>query len=438
MSRKKKDKISVITLGCSKNTVDSERLMNQLKVNRLNLTPDSEEADTVIINTCGFIEAAKKESIDTILNAVSLKEKGKLSKVIVAGCLSERYIDDLRREIPEVDAYYGTEKYGEILKDLGGELKYDLLGERLLSSPSHTAYLKISEGCDHPCSFCAIPLMRGKNKSKTIEELVLETGFLARNNIKELVLIAQDTTDYGKDIYGKKMIAELINNLSDVNGIEWIRLMYAYPSQFPDELTDVIAENPKVCKYVDIPLQHISDNILKSMRRGVTAGRTRELIRKLRGRIPDITLRTTFIVGYPNEGEKEFTELCEFIEEIKFDRIGTFTFSKEENTSSFILGDPVSEKIKLERKDILMEIQKDISFKLNESFIGKKLKVLIEGKEGNYYIGRSYRDAPEVDGEILIPSNGQKLKPGEFYAVDVFDNNEYDLYANISRDGSKK
>lgn len=437
MNTKRKSTVSVITLGCSKNTVDSERLMNQLKLNKLTLTENAGEADTVIINTCGFIEAAKKESVDSILNAVSLKEKGKLKKVIVAGCLSERYMNDLRKEIPEVDAYFGTEKYEEIIHELGGELKYELLGERLLSSPSHTAYLKISEGCDHPCSFCAIPLMRGKHKSKSIEELIRETEFLARNNTKELVLIAQDTTDYGKDIYGKKMIASLINELSSVKGIEWIRLMYAYPSQFPDDLMEVIAENPKVCRYVDIPLQHISDNVLKSMRRGSSARGIRELLWKLKTRIPGITLRTTFIVGYPNEGDNEFKELCEFVKEIEFDRIGTFTFSKEENTSSFILGDPVPERIKLERKDILMEIQKDISSRINAGFIGKKLKVMIESKEGDYFIGRSQRDAPEVDGEILIPSDGKKLHPGEFYTVDVFDHNEYDLYAKISRDGRK-
>ncbi len=436
MSEKFKNTVSVITLGCSKNTVDSERLMNQLKLNKITLSEDSENADTVIINTCGFIEAAKQESIDTILKAVSLKEKGKIKKVIVAGCLSERYMDDLRKEIPEVDAYFGTEKYEEIVKELGGELKYELLGERLLTAPSHTAYLKISEGCDHPCSFCAIPLMRGKHKSKPIEELIKETEFLAKNNTKELILIAQDSTDYGKDIYGKKMIAGLINKLSEVKGIEWIRLMYSYPSQFPEELINEIADNPKVCKYVDIPLQHISDSVLKSMRRGVTGKRTRELLWKLKDRIPGITLRTTFIVGYPNEGEKEFAELCKFVKEIEFDRIGTFTFSMEENTSSFILGDPVPEKVKLKRKEILMEIQKEISLKKNEKFIDKKLKVLVEGKEGDYYIGRSYRDAPEVDGEILIPVNGQVVKPGEFYNVEIFDYNEYDLYANISLNGS--
>ncbi len=438
MSNNNKSGVSIITLGCSKNTVDSERLMNQIKLNKLKLIDNPDEADTIIINTCGFIEAAKQESINTILNAVSLKNQGKMKKILVAGCLSERYMEDLRGEIPEVDAWFGTEKYEDILNELGGELKYELLGERVLSSPSHTAYLKISEGCDHPCSFCAIPLMRGKHKSKTIEDLVRETEFLARNNTKELVLIAQDTTDYGKDIYGRKMIAELINRLSEVTGIEWIRLMYVYPSQFPDELIDVIANNPKVCKYIDIPLQHISDNVLKSMRRGVTAKRTKELIRKLKERIPGITLRTTFIVGYPNEGEEEFRELCEFVRETEFDRIGTFTFSMEENTSSFILGDPVPEKVKLERKNTLMEIQKEISLKINETYEGRKLEVLIEGKEGDYYIGRSYRDAPEVDGEILVPSNGTKLKPGEFYTVDVFDHNEYDLYANISGNGRKK
>jgi ribosomal protein S12 methylthiotransferase len=436
MNNKSKDTISVITLGCSKNTVDSERLMNQLKLNQHSLIDKAENADTVIINTCGFIEDAKQESINTILNAVALKEEGKIKKVIVAGCLSERYMNDLRKEIPDVDAYFGTEKYEDILKELGSKLKYELLGERILSSPSHSAYLKISEGCDHPCSFCAIPLMRGKHKSKSIEDLLKETEFLARNNTKELILIAQDTTDYGKDIYGKKMIAELLNKLSEVKNIEWIRLMYAYPSQFPDELIDVIAENPKICNYVDIPLQHISDNVLKSMRRGVTANRTKDLLSKLKSRIPDITLRTTFIVGYPNETDKEFEELCNFVKETKFDRIGTFTFSVEDNTSSFILGDPVPEGVKLARRDKLMEIQKDISMKLNENFLGKKLKVLIDGTEGDYYIGRSYRDAPEVDGEILIPAKVQKLNYGEFYTVEVFDYNEYDLYANITPYGS--
>jgi ribosomal protein S12 methylthiotransferase len=432
---KSTDKINVITLGCSKNTVDSERLLNQLRVNNFNITSDADKADTVIINTCGFIEAAKEESIDTILNAVALKKEGKLKKVIVAGCLSQRYKKELIAEIPEVDNYFGTEDYADILKGLGGELKYDLLGERLLSIPSHTAYLKISEGCDHPCSFCAIPLMRGKHVSKPVEDLVKETEFLAASGTKELVIIAQDTTDYGKDIYSNKNISYLLNKLSEVDGIEWIRIMYAYPSKFPDDLIDLIANNPKVCKYIDIPLQHISDDVLKSMRRGVTAKRTKELISKLRERIPDIAIRTTFIVGYPNETEKDFKELCDFVEETKFDRAGTFTFSVEENTASFILGDPVPEKVKLVRKNTLMELQKEISLEKNKSFAGKELTAIIDGIEGSFYIGRSYRDAPEVDGEVLIPLNGIGLNPGDFCHVKINDYNEYDLYAKIVHRG---
>lgn len=424
-------KVSVITLGCSKNTVDSERLMKQIQLNKIGLVDDPNNAETVIINTCGFIDAAKEESVNTILEAVALKKSGKIKKVIVAGCLSERYKDDLLKEIPEVDVYFGTEKYEEIINELGGYLKKELLGERLLSMPSHTAYLKISEGCDHPCSFCAIPLMRGLHKSKPIEELLSEAQFLAANGTKELVLIAQDTTDYGKDIYGKKNLSELLRKLSEIKEIEWIRLMYAYPTKFADDLIEEIKTNPKVCKYVDIPLQHISDDVLKSMRRGVTAERTKELLVKLRKEIPGITIRTTFIVGYPNEKEKDFEELCEFIREIKFDRIGAFTFSVEENTSSFILGDPVSEEEKERRKNTLMEIQKEISLSINETFVGKTLKVLIDSLEGEYYVGRSYRDAPEVDGEILINKKTNKLKIGSFYDVEIFDYDEYDLFANV-------
>jgi ribosomal protein S12 methylthiotransferase len=425
-----KDKVSVITLGCSKNTVDSERLMRQIELNDKVLVSEPRKADTVIINTCGFIEAAKKESIDTILSAVKMKQEGKIKKVIVMGCLSERYSNELQKEIPEVDIFFGTEKYDGIIKELGGKLKYELLGERVLSSPSHTAYLKISEGCDHPCSFCAIPLMRGKHKSKPVEELVREAEFLAANNTKELVIIAQDTTDYGIDLYGRRNLDELLFSLSSINGIEWIRLMYAYPSRFPEKLLDAMISNPKICKYLDIPLQHISDNVLKSMRRGITSQRTKELLYSIKERIPDITLRTTFIVGYPNETGKDFEELCNFIQEIRFDRLGVFTFSAEENTSSFILGDPVPAKIKLERQRILMEIQKEISREKNKSLLGKELKVIIDGTEGDYYISRSYRDAPEVDGEVLIPKNA-KLQPGKFYNANVFDYNEYDLFAEI-------
>lgn len=424
-------KVSVITLGCSKNTVDSERLMKQIQLNKIKLIDDPNKADTVIINTCGFIEAAKEESINTILEAVSMKNNGKIKKVIVAGCLSERYKDNLLKEIPEVDIYFGTENYEGIIKELGGNLKKELLGERLLTTPSHTAYLKISEGCDHPCSFCAIPLMRGLHKSKPMDELIREAEFLAANNTKELVLIAQDTTDYGKDLKGNINISKLLRKLSKIKGIVWIRLMYAYPSKFPDDLIEEIKTNPKVCKYVDIPLQHISNDVLKSMRRGVTAERTKKLLRKLREEIPDITIRTTFIVGYPNETEKDFDELCNFIREIKFDRIGTFTFSVEENTSSFILGDPVAEQEKEKRKNILMEIQKDISIKKNETFIGKKLKVLVEAVEGDFYIGRSYRDAPEVDGEILISRKNNKVKISNFYNVVINDYDEYDLFGDV-------
>jgi ribosomal protein S12 methylthiotransferase len=432
---KSTDKINVITLGCSKNTVDSERLLNQLRVNNFDITGDADKADTVIINTCGFIEAAKEESINTILNAVALKKEGKLKKVIVAGCLSQRYKEELVKEIPEVDNYFGTEDYGNILKELGGELKYNLLGERLLSTPSHTAYLKISEGCDHPCSFCAIPLMRGKHVSKPIEALIKETEFLAKAGTKELVIIAQDTTDYGKDLYNKQNISYLVNKLSEVDGIEWIRIMYAYPSKFPDDFIYTIANNQKVCKYIDIPLQHISDDVLRSMRRGVTSKRTKELINKLREKISDIAIRTTFIVGYPNETEKDFKELCNFVEETKFDRAGTFTFSVEENTASFILGNPVPEEVKLERKNTLMEIQKEISLAKNKSIVGKELAVLIDGIEGSFYVGRSYRDAPEVDGEVLIPLNGHGLQPGDFCNVEINDYNEYDLYGKVIHRG---
>ena len=426
-----KNKVSVITLGCSKNIVDSERLMKQLQLNKVLLMEDPEDADTVIINTCGFIERAKEESINTILNAVSLKSKGKLNKVIVAGCLSQRYKEELAKDIPEVDVYFGTEDYEGILKELGGELKYNLLGERLLTTPSHTAYLKISEGCDHPCSFCAIPLMRGQHKSKPMEDLIKETEFLANNGTKELIIIAQDTTDYGKDIYGKKNLAELLKTLSKIVGIEWIRLMYAYPSRFSTDVMEEIASNEKICNYVDIPLQHISDNVLRSMRRGVTAAQTKKLLNRLRSSIPALTLRTTLLTGYPNETEDDFNELCDFVRETRFDRIGTFTFSVEDNTSSYILGDPVHQKIKEERRDILMEIQKDISAELNSAFIGKKLRILVEAKEGDFYIGRSYRDAPEVDGEVLIPNKNNILTPGDFYDVRVYDSNEYDLFADV-------
>jgi len=427
----KQNKVSVITLGCSKNTVDSERLMRQLKANNFKLQDDPNEADTVIINTCGFIEAAKEESVNTILNAIALKNQGKIKKVIVSGCLSERYKDDLQKEIPEVDIFFGTENYEGILKEMGGELKRELLGERLLTTPTHTAYLKISEGCDNPCSFCAIPLMRGKHQTKSIDELVKEVEFLAKNHTKELILIGQDTTDYGKDLYQKRNLAELINRLSKIDGIEWIRLMYVYPSHFPDDLMEEMASNPKVCKYIDIPLQHISDDVLRSMRRGITKRRTVEMLKQLRKNIPGVTIRTTFIVGYPNETKEHFDELCEFVKEFKFDRIGVFTYSVEENTPSYLLGDPITEKEKLRRKNKLMEIQQSISHEKNLSLVGKELRIVVEGREGDYYIGRSYRDAPEVDGEVLISAKNKTLKDGKFYNATIIDCNEYDLYATV-------
>ena len=426
-----KQKISVITLGCSKNTVDSERLMSQLKLNKFELTGNPNKADSVVINTCGFIDAAKEESINTILSAIELKKKGKIKKVIVAGCLSERYMNDLRKEIPEVDAFFGTEAFDGIVREFGGNLKYELLGERIISTPKHFAYLKISEGCDNPCSFCAIPLMRGLHKTKPIEELITESTSLANQGVKELILIGQDTTDYGIDLYGKRNLAELINKLSKISGIEWIRLLYVYPSHFPDELIEEIADNPKICKYIDIPLQHISDNVLKSMRRGITQRRTKELLSTLKERILNLTLRTAFIVGYPNETEKEFEELCQFIRDIKFDRFGVFNYSVEESTPSFILGDPVSHEIKEERKATLMEIQKNISEEKNRLLIGKKIKVIIDDRDTNFYIARSERDAPEVDGEILIDSKNTLLQIGEFYDVEIYDCNEYDLFGKL-------
>ena len=425
----KKEKINILTLGCSKNTVDSERLINQLKANNIEVVENSEDATSVIINTCGFIDAAKEESVNTILEAVELKKLGKLKKVYVAGCLSERYKDDLRKEIPEVDELFGVEAYESIVKEFGGELKYELLGERAVSTPKHYAYLKISEGCDNPCSFCAIPLMRGKHVSKSIDDLFKEASSLAKKGTKELIIIGQDTTDYGKDIYGRRNLSELLNKLSEIEGIEWIRLLYAYPSHFPDDLIETIANNPKVCKYLDMPLQHIADNVLKSMRRGITSRRTKELLHKIKERIPGITLRTTFITGYPNETKESFQELCDFVKEIEFDRVGVFNFSVEESTPSFILGDTVTPKEKDGRHDQLMEIQKEISHRKNQELIGKRIKVIIDDIEDEHYIARSERDAPEVDGEVIISPEGVYLERGIFFEVDIYDCNEYDLFA---------
>lgn len=426
----KSEKISVITLGCSKNTVDSERILSQLKLNNCEIVDDPNEADSVIINTCGFIQDAKEESINTILEAVELKKLGKLKKVVVTGCLSERYADDLRKEIPDVDKYFGSEAYNEIVTEFGGDLKYELLGERTLTTPNHFAYLKISEGCDNPCSFCAIPLMRGKHKSLPIDDLVKETESLAAKGVKELVIIGQDTTDYGRDIYGKRNLAELLNKLSKVEGIEWIRLLYAYPSHFPEDIMDEMASNPKICKYLDMPLQHISDNVLKSMRRGISSRRTKELVQLLKEKIPGLTLRTTFIVGYPNETDTDFNELMEFIKDVEFDRVGAFKYSQEDDTYSYDLGDPIPDEVKEERMAELMETQKEISLKKNQALVGKKIKVLIDRIEDDFYFGRSERDAPEVDGEVLISVKNNHLKIGSYYTIDILDSNEYDLFGN--------
>lgn len=430
MARKESQKVSIVTLGCSKNTVDSERLMRQLEVNNFNLIDDPNKAEAIIINTCGFIDAAKKESIEAILNAVALKKSGKVKKVLVAGCLSARYKDELAKEIPEVDLFFGTESYSEIVTSIGGKLKYELLGERYIKTPTHTAYLKISEGCDHPCSFCAIPLMRGLHKSKPMENLLLEAEYLASKGVKELIIIGQDTTDYGKDIYEKRCLGELLDNLSNVNGIDWLRVMYAYPAHFPEDVIDTIAYNPKICKYLDIPLQHISDNVLKSMRRGISSRKTKDLINKLRNTIPGLTLRTTFIVGYPAEQEKDFDELCDFVSETKFDKLGVFTYSQEESTSSFILGDPILQEEKIRRSEILMEIQREVASEINRNLMGRKLKTIIDGRENGFYKGRSYREAPEIDGDILISSEN-KINIGEFYDVEFYDFEDYDLFGKL-------
>jgi ribosomal protein S12 methylthiotransferase len=423
-----KEKISVITLGCSKNVVDSEVLMKQIQHNNWELAADPDDADIAIINTCGFIEAAKQESIDTILQAVELKKEGRLKKVIVMGCLSERYAVDLKKEIPEVDAYIGANKMDQVVTALGGDYKYELLGERYLTTPQHFAYLKISEGCDRPCSFCSIPLMRGGHISKPMDRIVLEAERLAALGVKELILIAQDSTYYGLDLYGKRILSTLLERLANVDGIEWMRLMYAFPTGFPEDILEQFNTNPKLCRYLDMPVQHVSDQVLTSMRRGITSKRLRELIARIRLNVPDIALRTTLIVGYPNEGKQEFNELLEFVRETRFDRLGVFTYSQEDGTTAYPLADPVPQEVKEERLNRIMEAQRNISLSKNQQMIGKKVKVLIDRKETDEAIGRTERDAPEVDNEITIHS-AVKLSIGHFYNATVVDADEYDLFA---------
>jgi len=424
-------KVSVITLGCSKNTVDSEVLSGHLKAAHLELTDDPKKASSIIINTCGFIDLAKEESVNTILEAAALKRKGKIQTLIVAGCLSERYGEDLRKEIPEVDHFFGTEAYGNILKVLSPDLKYALMGERVLSTPKHYAYIKISEGCDNPCSFCAIPLMRGKHRSKQVEDIVREAQALTRQGVKEIILVAQDSTAYGLDIYGKRSLDVLLRALSDVSGAEWIRLMYAYPTKFPKEILPVIAERDNICSYIDMPLQHISTNVLKSMRRGITRRATEELIHIIKDTVPDITLRTTFIVGYPGETEQDFAELCEFVSNGFIDRVGVFTYSQEDDTYAYILGDPIAQEVKDERRTILMDIQKGLSLQRNQALIGTQVKAIVEQEINGEYQCRTESEAPEVDNELYVRTE-QKLSIGDFITVEIDDTAEFDLFGHTT------
>ncbi|RAK68027.1 30S ribosomal protein S12 methylthiotransferase RimO [Hymenobacter edaphi] len=427
------NKVNVITLGCSKNLVDSEVLMGQLRGNGYDVTHEStkDESGIVIINTCGFIDNAKQESIDTILQYADAKEAGKVDKVYVTGCLSQRYKDQLEVEIPQVDAYFGTLELPQLLKTLNADYKHELVGERLLTTPKHYAYFKIAEGCNRPCSFCAIPLMRGKHVDKTMDDLVTEATKLARLGTKELILIAQDLTYYGLEKYGERKLAELVRRISDVNGIDWIRLQYAYPSQFPMEVLDVMQERENVCKYLDMPLQHISDNMLKTMRRGISKRRTVELVDQIRQRMPDIALRTTLIAGHPGETEQDFQELYDFVEKTKFERLGIFTYSHEENTHAFSLEDNVPAEVKQERADAIMELQQGISMELNEQKVGNTYKVLFDRKESGYWVGRTQYDSPEVDNEVLVPATEQYVRLGDFAQVKITEASDFDLYGEV-------
>ena len=426
-----KNKINVITLGCSKNTYDSEVLMGQLKSNNKNVVHE-EEGNIVVINTCGFIDNAKQQSIDTILENVKKKNEGLIDKVFVTGCLSERYKPDLKKEIPDVDEYFGTTEMPSLLKHLGADYKHELIGERHLTTPKNYAYLKISEGCDRPCSFCATPLMRGKHKSVSIEDLVSQAKILVEKGIKELILIAQDSTYYGIDLYGTRSLSKLLKELVKVDGIEWIRLHYAFPNGFPVDVLEVINSEPKICNYIDIPLQHISNKILKSMKRGASMEKINDLLQMFRDKVPEIAIRTTLIVGYPGETNEDYELLKEWVKNTKFDRLGCFTYSHEENTGAYKLIDDVPQKIKNERLNEIMEIQSQISWELNQKKIGKKFKVLIDRKRGNYYVGRTQYDSPDVDNEVLIQADTNFLRVGEFVDVKIIEASDFDLYAEVS------
>lgn len=423
---RKKNKINIVTLGCSKNIYDSEILMGQLKANGKEVAHE-EDGNIVVINTCGFIDNAKEESVNTILDFVKRKEEGEVDQVFVTGCLSERYKPDLEKEIPDVDQYFGTRDLPRLLKALGADYKKELVGERLVTTPAHYAYLKISEGCDRPCSFCAIPLMRGSHRSTPIEGLVMEASKLAAKGVKELILIAQDLTYYGLDLYKRRALADLLLELVKVEGIEWIRLHYLFPTGFPEDVLEVIKNEPKVCNYIDIPLQHIADPVLKSMRRGTTKAKTDRLIHLMREKVPGIAIRTTLIVGYPGETEEDFTVLKDWVKEMQFERLGCFTYSHEEDTHAFKLEDDVPAEVKQQRASEIMAIQQEVSASLNEELIGQELRVLVDRVEGEYFVARSEYDSPDVDNEILI--DAEYLKIGEYCDVKITGSTDYDLFA---------
>jgi len=424
----KKNKINVITLGCSKNVYDSEVLMGQLKANGKEVVHE-QEGNIIVINTCGFIDNAKEESVNTILEYADKKEQGLVDKVFVTGCLSERYRPDLEKEIPNIDQYFGTTELPLLLKALGADYKHELIGERLTTTPKNYAYLKISEGCDRPCSFCAIPLMRGKHVSTPIEKLVIEAEKLAKNGVKELILIAQDLTYYGLDLYKKRNLAELLEALVKVEGIEWIRLHYAFPTGFPMEVLDLMKREPKICNYIDIPLQHIADNVLKSMRRGTTYEKTTNLLKEFRKAVPEMAIRTTLIVGYPGETQEDFQILKNWVQEMRFERLGCFAYSHEENTHAYSLVDDVPNEVKQQRAMEIMDIQAQISWDLNQEKIGKVFKCVIDRKEGTHFVGRTEFDSPDVDNEVLIDATKFYLKTGDFVNLKIIDATEFDLYA---------
>ena len=429
----KKNKVNVVTLGCSKNIFDSEVMMAQLKANKFDVTHEAQQDDSeiVIINTCGFIDNAKQESIDTILRYADAKKEGAVDRVYVTGCLSERYKEDLESEIPEVDGYFGTRELPRLLKTLKADYKHELVGERLLTTPNHFAYFKIAEGCNRPCSFCAIPLMRGKHLSTPIEALVKQAKGLAANGVKELMLIAQDLTYYGLDLYKKRALADLLLKLVEVEGIEWIRLHYAFPSGFPMDVLEVMRDNPKICNYLDMPLQHGSTRMLKAMRRGITREKTENLIAKIRATVPGVAIRTTLIAGYPGETDADFEEMYDWVQRSKFDRLGIFTYSHEENTHAYNFEDDVPELLKKERADIIMDLQSGISYDLNQNRVGQELKVLFDKTEGGYFVGRTEFDSPEVDNEVLVSTKDHYVRMGDFTKVVINKADHYDLYGSL-------